>query len=58
MSVKGQTKFNVQTPEKILRDARKKKYRENVCERPDKIHRSDARKILRNAREKHREKCL
>jgi len=42
------TKSTVQTPETILRDARKKKYRENVCERPEKnvekIHRSDGRK--------------
>ena len=45
MSVRGQTKFTVQTPEKIWRDARKEK-RENICERPDKIRRSDARKNI------------
>ena len=53
--------FKARRPKNIYisGDARKKIIEQNVCLRPDKIHRSNALKIKRDApKKKYREKCL
>jgi hypothetical protein len=58
MSVKGQTKFNVQAPEKNIEKCAGKTQRKMSVKGQTKFTVQTPEKILRNAREKHIEKCL